>query len=121
MRSRGRPVALHVEYHNRSLLRLLNNTSAYVQAYADDIVILFQGPDLDVLHTQASDALMQMDNWTQERCLSFSAAKSECIVFTWRRKWVLPQLLLRGEPVRRVTTVKYLLSISGRQNAVFRK
>ena len=90
------------------LLRLLNNTPAYVQAYADDIVILFQGPDLAVLHTQASDALMRMDGWTRERCLSFSAAKSECIVFTWRRKWVLPQLLLQGEPVRRVTTVKYL-------------
>ena len=90
------------------LLRLLNNTPAYVQAYADDLVILFQGSDLAVLHAQATDALMQLDSWTRERNLSFSAAKSECIVFTWKRKWVLPQLLLRGIPIPRVTTVKYL-------------
>ena len=90
------------------LLRLLDNTPAYVQAYADDIVILFQGPDLAELHAQASDSLTSLDSWTQERGLSFSAAKSECVVFTWRRKWVLPQLLLRGNPIQRVTTVKYL-------------
>ena len=90
------------------LLRLLNNSPAYVQAYADDIVILFQGPDLAVLHAQASDSLRQLDSWTRERNLSFSAAKSECMVVTWRRKWVLPPLLLRGNPIQRVTTVKYL-------------
>ena len=32
------------------LLRLMDNTPAYVQAYADDFVILFQGSDLAELH-----------------------------------------------------------------------
>ncbi|MEL7520088.1 MAG: reverse transcriptase domain-containing protein, partial [Cyanobacteria bacterium J06553_1] len=90
------------------LLRLLDDSPAYVQAYADDIVILLQGPDLAVLHAQASDCLTKLDSWSRERNLSFSAVKSECVVFTWRRKWVLPPLLLGGNLIQRATTVKYL-------------
>ena len=40
--------------------------------------------------------------------LNFSPSKRENIVFTWRRWWILPQLLLRGEPLARSTRLKYL-------------
>ena len=91
-----------------ALLRLMENTPAYVQAYADDSVFLLQGPNLAELHAQASSILLMVDSWARERGLTFSAAKSECVVFTWKRNWDLPQLLLRGTPIPRVTTVKYL-------------
>ena len=83
----------------------IRHPRTYIQAYADDIVLLFQGQDLSKLHETASRCLNTVNRWAVDSELAFSARKSEAIVFTWRRHWTLQPLLLGGDVINHV---KYL-------------
>ena len=54
-------------------------------AYADNIVLLFQGNDISELHTEASSYIETVGRWADDITLVFSAGKSKSIVLTWRR------------------------------------
>ena len=90
------------------LLHAMDHHPVFAQAYADDIALLVRGRDLAALHNTASACLNIADQWAVGNGLAFSPSKSEVTVFTWRRKWILPPLLLQGVPLPRVTRVKYL-------------
>ena len=67
------------------LLLEIRHPQTYIQVYADDIVLLFQGCDMLKLHETASRCLSTVSCWADDCDLTFSAEKSEAIVFTWRR------------------------------------
>ena len=90
------------------LLLEVGGSRTYIQAYADDIVLLFQGSDMSELHAEASHCLETVGRWADDNDLVFSAGKSESIVFTWRRHWNLQPLLLGGHVIPRVKQVRYL-------------
>ena len=90
------------------LLSGLTDNTSYIQAYADDIVMVFRGSDVAELHASASEVLRLAHVWALNNDLSFSAEKSQVVVFTWRRRWVLPPILLDGNVIPRVAQVKYL-------------
>ena len=90
------------------LLSEITQPQIYIQAYADDIVLLFQGRNMAELHGTANRCLESVSRWAADNDLNFSAEKSEAIVFTWRRQWTLQPLLLNGNVIPRVDQVRYL-------------
>jgi ribonuclease HI len=92
------------------LLKLYNNMpSVFVQAYADDIVIYVSGIDLTVLRDLAQQAINIAENWARNNGLSFSASKTEAVVFTWNRKQTLSNPLRLGHlPIKTVNQARYL-------------
>ena len=61
------------------------------------------------LYNSIMACLALAGQWANANGLSFSLSKSKAIVFTWRRRrWLLPSLLLKSEPLPRSTKVKYL-------------
>ena len=90
------------------LLQSMDQQPVHAQAYADDIVLLARGCNLGALHNSITACLALAGQWANASGLTFSPSKSEAIVFTWRRRWLLPQLLLNGVPIPRSTRVKYL-------------
>ena len=84
------------------LLLGVRGFQTYIQAYADAIVLLFQGSGMSELHTEASRFLVIIGRWADDNDLVFSAGTSKSIVFTWRRHWNLQLLLLGGFVIPRM-------------------
>ena len=99
IRSRG---ALH---SGRVLLSLLWNLIAddifnytakydmgspgFVQAFADDLVSLAEGYDLDVISDRTRETINDIVNWCHTKELSITALKTKIIVLTRNKKWSL--------------------------------
>ena len=64
----------------------------YIQAFADDIMSLAEGDDLDII-------------W-QSKGLNISALKTKIVMFTWNRKWSLRPIEVCGETIELSNEVK---------------
>ncbi|KAG8187096.1 hypothetical protein JTE90_023938 [Oedothorax gibbosus] len=60
------------------------------------------------MHDLAQQTLNKVSFWGKENELCFSPEKSEVIVFTWNRKWLLDELYLGDITIKRKDCVKYL-------------
>ena len=99
-----------------SLIRIIESQGIYMQAYADDGVVLVQGPCLMTLSALAQRALTMVHTWCEERGLAINPQKSELLVFTRRRSLKglrIPSI--GGIPVMVKEEVKYLGVILDRQ------
>ena len=81
---------------------------AHCQAYADDGALLFVGWDPGVLRARAQLALRTVQHWARSKGLRINAAKTESIMFTRRRKWLMNPLTLDGVGIPLKEEVKYL-------------
>ena len=100
------------------LLVAVNSLSDTMQAFADDLAILFRGIDISVtLASQAQRCLDHISSWCSKVGLRLSHVKTKVIVFTWRNLWTIRPLTLYGNPVEFSQSVKYLgITLDSRLN-----
>ena len=90
---------------NNILNKQANEIPGYLQAFADDLVILTDGYDLAVIHERTQKSINSINKW----CKNNGSLKTKIIMFTWRRKWELPKdLLLDGKTIDLSQSTKFL-------------
>lgn len=93
------------------LLMVLSQTSTslYNQGYADDVVILQGGPDLETVRSLTQTALNIVWTWAIRNNLRFNPSKTEVIVFTGKCKWSFRiPLYFGGVELKTTKQAKYL-------------
>ena len=80
----------------------------YIQAFADDIMSLAEGDDLDVIWQRTQTTIKTIENWCQSKGLNISALKTKIFMFTWNRKWSLRPIKVCGETIELSNEVKLL-------------
>ena len=81
----------------------------HCSGYADDTVLYVVGRDLPAMKQKLQNSIDAAVLWGEGAGLRFSAEKTTAVLFTRRRKVVLPDnILLDGNPLKYSTTVKYL-------------
>ena len=80
----------------------------YIQAFADDIMSLAEGDDLDVIWQRTQTTIKTIENWCQSKGLNISALKTKIVMFTWNRKWSLRPIKVCGETIELNNEVKLL-------------
>lgn len=91
------------------LLIMLPRTGVRVVAYADDLVILASGIDLNTLSSITTNALNIVQNWAISKGLAVNPNKTELVLFT--RRYKIPQFnlpRLNGIELQLGTKAKYL-------------
>lgn len=92
-----------------SLLKELHAAGFHALAYADDVAIIVKGLFSKIAGERMNVALKIVSNWCQGKGLSVNPQKAELILFSRRRNvQLLPDIVLSGETIKLVETVKYL-------------
>lgn len=92
-----------------SIVKLLNSLGYGTIAYADDLLIILVGIDPSVLVDLAETALAHVDAWCQDSGLELNPKKTQVILFTRRRKMVLPRKVkVKGEALEYSSQINYL-------------
>ena len=90
----------------------------YIQAFADDIMSLAEGDDLDVFWQRTQTTIKTIENWCQSKGLNISALKTKIFMFTWNRKWSLRPIEVCRETIELSNEVKLLgITLYTRQQA----
>lgn len=84
------------------------DTPGYLQAFADDIVSLAEGNDLDVIWDRTRKTINTIMNWCQTKDLSISALKTKIVMFTWNKKWSLRPIVVGNTTIGLSTSAKFL-------------
>ena len=91
---------------------LLNYTArdipGYLQAFADDLVTLAEGNDLDVIWDRTRKTINTIVNWCHTKELSISALKTKIVMFTWNRKWSLRPITVENTTIPLSNSAKFL-------------
>ena len=74
----------------------LNSKGFYVQAYADDLVVLVTGTVMLWIKDMAQKAINIAATWASEQELQFGSKKTEIVLFTHKRNPDLDSLSLNG-------------------------
>lgn len=91
------------------LLIMLPRTGVRVVAYADDLVLLASGIDLNTLSNITTTALKTVRDWAISKGLAVNPAKTETVLFT--RRYKVPQFelpMLNDTALQLGTKAKYL-------------
>jgi len=80
-----------------SLLLELRSKDFHVQAYADDLAILFTGTNTIWIRGRAQKAINIAANWSFKQTLQFSSKKIEVVLFTHQRKPEMEPLHMNGQ------------------------
>ena len=93
-----------------SLLELsCKDTPAYLQGFADDLVILAEGDDLDVIYNRMQKTIGTVEKWCTTNGLNISKLKTKVVMFTWRRKWAEPTpITIKGNPIKLSNHTRFL-------------
>ena len=70
------------------------DTPSYLQAFADDIVSLAEGNDLEVIWDRTRKTINTIINWCKTKDLTISALKTKIVMFTWNKKWNLRPIVV---------------------------
>ena len=91
---------------------LLNYTARdiqrYLQAFANDLVSLAEGNDLDVIWDRTRKTINTIVNWCHTKELSFSALKTKIVMFTWNRKRSLRPIKVENTTLPLSNSAKFL-------------
>lgn len=86
-----------------------NDIPGYLQGFADDLVTLTEGEDLEVIRTRTQKTINTIERWCETKGLNISALKTKIVMFTWRRKWSLPKpIKVGGMTIELSGSVKFL-------------
>ena len=81
----------------------------YLQAFADDLIILCEGLDLDIVRQRTQKTIETIEKWCRTKGLNISAMKTQIVMFTWKRKWTLPKpIRVGGMDISLSTSAKFL-------------
>ncbi|KAL5253960.1 hypothetical protein ACHWQZ_G013652 [Mnemiopsis leidyi] len=84
------------------------DTPGYLQAFADDIVSLAEGNDLDVIWDRTQKTLNTIMKWCTTKDLTISALKTKVVMFTWNKKWNLRPIVVDNTTIELSTSAKFL-------------
>ncbi|KAL0878793.1 hypothetical protein ABMA27_003823 [Loxostege sticticalis] len=90
------------------LLKSLERRGYYVQAFADDIVMVFDGATALEVQRQASVALERVRVWGVENKLKFAPHKTNAMVITRKLKFDTPHLRMGGIDIGMSKEIKLL-------------
>ena len=92
-----------------SFLSKLGLDSSFIQAFADDLVILLQGICKSTLRDLAQGHLNGIDQWCKSKGLKLSEVKTKIILFTNKQDNTLPNpIRLNGEDISLTEQTTYL-------------
>ena len=80
----------------------------YLQAFADDLVSLAEGNDLDIIWDRTRKTINTIEKWCQAKDLSISALKTQIVMFTWNKKWILRPLVVGNTTIGLSKSAKFL-------------
>ncbi|GBN92370.1 Putative protein in type-1 retrotransposable element R1DM [Araneus ventricosus] len=98
-----------------SLLNQPFPRNTYVQAYADDLVLVVWGHNESQIAEQGRAAMSIIEEWGELNNLRFNPQKTCMLPITYRRRLSIanpPVVELYGQPIRAVEELKYLGVIS---------
>ncbi|KAL5251675.1 hypothetical protein ACHWQZ_G014720 [Mnemiopsis leidyi] len=84
------------------------DTPGYLQAFADDIVSLAEGNDLDVIWDRTQKTLNTIVKWCTTKDLTISALKTKVVMFTWNKRWNLRPIVVDNTTIKLSTSAKFL-------------
>ncbi|KAJ0170097.1 hypothetical protein K1T71_014703 [Dendrolimus kikuchii] len=90
------------------LLKDLEARGYYVQAFADDVVLLFDGDSGSSIERGANAALSYVQEWGVRNKLKFAAHKTKAVTFTRKLKYDTPRLSMGGVSIEMASEVKVL-------------
>ncbi|CAF4921525.1 unnamed protein product [Pieris macdunnoughi] len=90
------------------LLQTLERAGVYAQAFADDVVLLFESNTALETEKLANDALTQICEWGHKNKLRFAPAKTKAMLMTNKLKYDTPRLNMGGTPIHMSNSVKIL-------------
>ena len=79
-----------------------------IRAFADDVLLIVGGAGIDEVQRAANHALRLVSNWGDRVKLHFSEEKTNAMLITRRRKFVLPQIIMKGKSLPLVGSFKIL-------------
>ncbi|KAL5254450.1 hypothetical protein ACHWQZ_G014032 [Mnemiopsis leidyi] len=85
-----------------------NDTPGYLQAFANDIVSLAEGNDLDVIWDRTCKTINTITKWCKTKDLTISALKTKIVMFTWNKKWTLRPIVVDNTTIELSTSAKFL-------------
>ena len=80
----------------------------YLQAFADDLIVLSEGSDLDVIRARTNKTINTIENWCKTKGLNISALKTKVVLFTWKTKWDFKPIKVGGTQIELTNSVKFL-------------
>ena len=80
----------------------------YLQAFADDLVSLAEGNDLDVIWDRTRRTINTIERWCQTKDLSISALKTKVVMFTWNKNWSLRPIKVGNTTIGLSNSAKFL-------------
>ena len=80
----------------------------YLQAFADDIMTLAEGDDLDIIWQRTQTTIKTIESWCDSKGLNISALKTKIVMFTWNRKWTIRPIKVCGQTIELSKEVKLL-------------
>ena len=87
----------------------MNAVPAYLQAFADDLVSLALGRDLDHIRAVAQRTINTIERWCKTKGLNISALKTKVVLFTWKKSGTLPHpIRVGGKEIELSNSVKFL-------------
>ena len=84
------------------------DTPAYLQAFADDLISLAEGDDVEIIRERTQKTLNHINRWCKEQGLSLSAIKTTMIMFTKNTKWELKPIEIEGTEINLSESAKFL-------------
>ena len=85
-----------------------NDIPGYLQAFADDLVVLCEGNDIDLIRARTNKTIKTIENWCKTKGLNISALKTKVVLFTWKTKWDLKPIKVGGTEIELSNSVKFL-------------
>lgn len=90
------------------LLKDLEMRGDYCQAFADDIVLIFDGDTAQEVQRQANAALAHVQEWGVKNKLKFAPQKTKAMIITRKLKYDTPLLNMGGVDIGMSTDIKIL-------------
>ncbi|XP_062531476.1 uncharacterized protein LOC134201168, partial [Bombyx mori] len=90
------------------LLKSLDTQKVYCQAFADDVVLVFDGDTALEIENRANAALEHVQEWGINNKLKFAPQKTKAMVITRRLKYDIPRLNMGGTVIPMSEDIKIL-------------
>lgn len=90
------------------LLKDLERRGEYAQAFADDVILVFDGDTALEIERQANAALERVRAWGAENKLNFAPQKTSAMVITNKLKYDAPRLNMGGVDIAMSKKIKML-------------
>ncbi|CAK1553159.1 unnamed protein product, partial [Leptosia nina] len=91
-----------------TLLQKLGEEGCESQAFADDVVLIFEGDNAEAIENEANKILKVVNNWGILNKLKFAPHKTKAIVFTNKLKYRNPEIIMNDIKIKIDKEIKIL-------------